>query len=561
MRWTLFLPLLILTALLTGATKPAKELAYKARNPELGIVYRPVDWDRQQWDEVFRDPAPPASWAVMPIGHESCSAITTWWLDGVRNKGLRPAILLDPFLTKQEIERTIDCAVTLGVKRAILDEYVSYQNKNLSRNLCTVVSEARDIYQNAKRKYPGLQIDIDDNWQTWIVELGKGQNASSCGKYPLFEYDQTGISVLSKYGNPANGTCNHPTAQEMREQLIDLKQTVRDYARSGKVFVWQLNQHWYPGGPEVLQVFREMKKVYGWNRFLLFGPTTDNAFLGSWGYSSQGVRQGCAPSGYQWYIPARDYLIKMTEGANSKIIANVPSVASRGTYVNVTGRILSGTQGVAVNNLQLRITAPPGSLQRFQQDLIAPPKARLALLGVRVNIELPHKIKGPANFQLERVQFGRTGSSNNLVVNSEFNNGLNDWFIISTTPVTVANNGTENFLQANSTSNQSISITSTPVFVTPGRSYTVHYDARILNEARNNGYFFVSWYTTKEILRDRLFMTFPDARTVTSTNTPANGNFAFQWRSDEPGIFTVGAFFPGSATLQPALKNNRIEIQ
>jgi hypothetical protein len=56
-------------------------------------------------------------------------------------------------------------------------------------------------------------------------------------------------------------------------------------------------------------------------------------------------------------------------------------------------------------------------------------------------------------------------------------------------------------------------------------------------------------------------MTFPDARTVISTSTPANGNFAFQWRSDEPGIFTVSPFFPGSPALQPAIKNNRIEIQ
>ena len=67
MRWTLFLPLLLLSVFLTGASKPLEESSYKSRNPELGIVYRPIDWDRQQWEEVFRDPTPPASWTVMPI--------------------------------------------------------------------------------------------------------------------------------------------------------------------------------------------------------------------------------------------------------------------------------------------------------------------------------------------------------------------------------------------------------------------------------------------------------------------------------------------------------------
>jgi len=103
MRWILYFPLLLLAAFLTGASGSIDTLAYKARNPELGIVYNPTPWDRTQWNKVFSDPAPPAGWAIMPIGRESCSAITSWWLDGVRGQNLRPAIILDPFLTKQEI--------------------------------------------------------------------------------------------------------------------------------------------------------------------------------------------------------------------------------------------------------------------------------------------------------------------------------------------------------------------------------------------------------------------------------------------------------------------------
>jgi hypothetical protein len=181
MRWTLFLPLLILAALLIGASGPEQRLAYKARNPELGIVYNPRTWDQTQWDQVFNDPNPPAGWAIMPLGTESCSGITSWWLDGVRNQNLRPAILLDPFLTKQQIQSTIDCAYRLGIRRAILDEYISYHHKNLNQNLCAVISDTRDIYQNTKAKYPGMQVDIDDNWQTWMIDLGQGQDGASCG--------------------------------------------------------------------------------------------------------------------------------------------------------------------------------------------------------------------------------------------------------------------------------------------------------------------------------------------------------------------------------------------
>ncbi|MCI0604177.1 hypothetical protein L0156_14355 [bacterium] len=561
MKWTLYLPLLVLGSFLMAAGKPEQQVVYKDRNPELGIVYRPINWDRQQWDEVFRDPAPPASWAIMPIGRESCSALTSWWLAGVRNKGLRPAVLLDPFLTKQEIEKTIDCSVPLGIRRVVLDEYVSYHSKNLKRNLCTVISEARDIYQNAKRKYPSLQVDIDDNWHTWMVDLSRGQAGSSCGSYPYFQYDQTGISVLSKYGNPATGTCGRPTADEMREQLIDSKQTVRDFSKSGKIFVWQLNQYWYPGTSDVLQVLRETKTLYGFNRFLLFGPTTNNDETGNWGYKSSATREGCVSSGYHWYLPARDYLIRMTEGAKSRMKLTLPTVATRGSLIALDGKIVSSGSGVSGKGIELRITPPSDSLQRFERELIAPPKARLALLGVRVNLQLPHKVIGPATFQLERVQFSRTGSSNNLVFNSEFDNGLNDWLIIGTAPVTHGSNGSENYLQGSASANQSISVTSIPVFVSPKRAYTVRFDARILQEARNNGYFFVSWYTTKEVYRDRIFMNFPSARTVAKTNSSSRGRFAFQWQPSDPGFYTVAAFFPGSPSFQPVLKKRRIEIQ
>ena len=561
MRWILYVPLLILAAFLIAAGRPARQSSYANLNAELGIVYRPINWDREQWDEVFNDPNPPVGWAIMPVGRESCTAMTPWWFDGVRRQGLRPGVLLAPFLNKQEIEKTIDCSASLGIRRIILDEYISYHSKNLSRNLCTVVTEAREIYQNAKAKYPGIQFDIDDQWQTWMVDLSRGQSAKSCGAYPYFKYDQAGVSVLSKYGNPATGQCGHPTEREMREQLIDLKPTVRDHSKSGKIFLWQLNQHWYPGTNDVLQLMREAKAMYGWNRFLLFGPTTNDDQFGNWGYRSSATRAGCFPTGYHWYLPARDYMIRMTEGSKSRMTTTLPSVANRGATVTVQGKILSGSTGIPVNDIQLQVTEPPGSLQRFETDVIAPAKARLALIGVRVNLQLPHKVTGPAKFQLERVHFSRSNSSTNLVFNPEFNNGLNDWLIVGTAPVTTGSNGSEKYLQAAASANQSISITSVPAFVSPGKSYRLRFDARILQEARQNGYFFVSWYTTGEIHRDRMFMTFPQPRTIAKTSSAGNGQFIFQWQPFQSGIHNVATFFPGSPAVQPTFKNNRIEIQ
>ena len=561
MRRSMCFLLCLLTPFLFGAGSSTQSI-YQDRNPELGIVYRPVSWDKQQWDEVFRDPAPPAGWAMIPIGRESCTALTSWWLNGVRNKGMRPAALMDPFLTKQEIEKTIDCAVPLGVRRIVLDEYISYHTKNLNRNLCTVINEARDIYQNAKRKYPGLELGINDNWHIWMVDLSKNQAASKCGgSYPYFQYDQTGVSVLSKYGNPATGQCGRPTAAEMREQLIDLRRTVSDYSRTGKIFAWQLNQHWYPQGLETLMLFREMKKLYGYNRFFLFGPTTNDDFYGNWGYNETANRQGCSPGGYNWYLPARDYLVKLIEGKKAQIDLNHPSVGSTNSVVSIQGKIHSGTQGVAVNNLQLLVTPQADSLQRFERELTSPPNARIALIGIRVNLQQQHKIKGAARFILERVLFSRTGSSNNLVLNSEFDRGLQDWVVLGTGSVKAEASGSENYLHGSSTINQSISVTSIPVFVTPNRSYKLRFDARIFEEARNNGYFFVSWYTTKEVRRDYFHMKFPEPTVVAKTNSGSSGNFNFQWKPSDPGFYSVAGFFPGSSAYQPTFRNSHIQIQ
>ncbi len=558
MRWVKKLAVISLAVFLLASFAPSAT-TYRVRNPELGIVYRPNNWDLQQWDEVFRDPNPPMGWVIVPIGRESCSAITSWWRSNAQDRGFKTGILLDPFLTDTEIKKTIDCAVPLGIKRAMLDEYVSYHIKNLGRPVCTVLSELRSIINYVDNRYPSLQFAYDDNWQTWITILGPGQS-DACGSFPYFKADVAGISVLSKYGNPSQNTCDHPTAQEMEEQLIDLKPVVKAYSKSRKIFVWQLNQHWYPGQNETLQLFKQMKRVFGWQRYFLFGPTVDNAQQGEWGYNTRASRNGCFPTGFHWYLPAREYLIQLSEGAKSKIRFQGPGSAPRGTPVSFSGTIESGGNGIPVNRIELQIRPQADALQTFTRDLVAPPKAVYAVIGARVNTQLIHNINDPAQFLLDRAGLFRKGSTTNLIPNSDFNNNLDFWFSISTAPVTVVTNGTEKSVSAICSKQQTISLTSTPAVVIPGRTYTVRFEARILQEARANGYFFVSWNQVSEIKRDRIFMTAPTRRTVAITASRPNGSFFFDYPFADSGGYVVSALFPGSSSFQPSLDSRGIVV-
>ena len=97
----------------------------------------------------------------------------------------------------------------------------------------------------------------------------------------------------------------------MEEQLIDLKPTVKDYSKTGRIFVWQLNQNWYPGGKKVLQLYRWMKPVHGWDRFMLFGPTTEHPTEEGRTDNAAGGSENCNSAGFEWFLPAREYLHKI----------------------------------------------------------------------------------------------------------------------------------------------------------------------------------------------------------------------------------------------------------
>ena len=554
MRLFLFLAFLCVIFLLLPAGGSAAR--YKTRNPELGIVYTPDGWDKQQWERIFQDPGTPVGWAMLPVGHDSCNSIPSWWISGARSAGLRLGIVLDPFLNEGEIKNTIDCAASLGIKRVVLDEYIVYQTKTNHRPLCPVISELRSIYDHVRKNHPGIQFGYDDNWQTWIATLGRDQS-NSCGSYPYFQADFTGISVLSKYSNPSQGNCGHPTIDEMIEQLIDLKPTVKDYSKSGKIFVWQLNQHWYPGGGEVLQFYRQMKRIYGWQRFFLWGPTASSDLNSNWAYTGDARRDGCFATGYQWYLPARDYLIRISEGQKTSIQLNAPESISLGSSISVHGMIKVKT-GVHLDNVQLQFMPPAGSAQSFTTTVTAPSNAHAALVGVRINTQTG--VRGNASFRLDRAQLFETGSSRNLVSNSDFNDGLSNWIIISTVPVDAVTNGGEKSLQASCSTGDDISITSLPILIRGGRSYTVRFDAGLFQESRNNGYFFVAWTNFNEIRRDRLRMNWPVPATILTTSSDPGGNFHFDWQPSDHGVYRLFGFFPGTRQFQPSISEVDVAV-
>ncbi len=515
-------------------------------------MYRPpsVAWDAQQWNAIFQDPAPPMGWAILPVGTERCGGITSSWLNSARGKRLKLAIVFTPFLTTDEMRRTIDCAIPLGFRRAIVDEYISYQKNNKGRPLCTVLSELRSLSSSVKQRYPSFEFLVNDNWHTWMIDLARGQS-SSCGSYPHFRADMTGVSVLSKYRNPVAGGCGHPTSQEMLEQLIDLKPTVKEYSRTGRVFVWQLNQNWYPGGENVLQLFRELRAVYGWERFFLFGPTTEHPTSENWGYNIRGGRENCSSSNYEWYLPARQYLIRIVEGQNPVMTLSGPTSAPRGSNVSLNGRITVGS-GLQTGGIELQYIPPPGSPQSFRRQITAPSGALLAFVGIRVNRELPNPIKAAAHFSVQRAQLFETGSNNNLVNNGEFDDGTGGWLVISTTPVRAVTSGSEKSIEIDAGLNQSVQITSAPIPVQSGRSYIVNFDARIFRESRNGTYFFVSWNKPGEIRRDRFFLNYSLRETLIATSSGADGRFRFSLQPTEVGIYQLFAFFKGSRAYQPA---------
>ncbi|HET6267757.1 MAG TPA: hypothetical protein VFG11_08570 [Acidobacteriota bacterium] len=537
---------------------PLNRVSYQSLNPQLGVVYRQpsIAWDGQQWNAIFRDPNTPVGWAVLPVGNEGCAAIEHDWLQSAKRKGLRLGLLIDPFVSAATTRQIVDCAAPLGFTRAVWDEYVSYQTSTLGRPLCTVVDEVRSTYDAVKARHPAFEFGIDDQWPAWMTQLGKG-TANPCGAFPYFKVDLAGISVLSKYGNPAQKVCGHPTTSEMYEQITDLKPIVSAYSSTGRIFIWELNQNWYPGQEDVLQFFRQLKPIFGWEPFLLFGPTTTLPREENWGYETPGGPQDCASAGYEWYLPARDYLIRISEGRRTSLRIQGPASTSIGSVVTLNGNINTGRG----ETIQLQVKPPNTAIQHFFANLTAPANARFAIVGLRVNSQTAGNVHGVAQFFWDGVSLIRAGRTSNLIFNSNFSDGFAGWLVNATTPVQVVTRGSAKGLAATCSPQQFISITSIPVLISGGKSYTVDFDAAILQEARVNGYFYVGWTTlSDEIRRDRLFMNFPARQTVSSTVTGSNGSFQFSWQPDAPGLYRVFGFYPGTRSYQPAIGSKQIQV-
>ena len=178
-----------------------------------------------------------------------------------------------------------------------------------------------------------------------------------------------------------------------------------------------------------------------------------------------------------------------------------------------------------------------------------------------MNAQLPNPTPGPAHFTVQRVQMYATGGTNNLVSNSEFDSGFSSWIVTGSGAAEVITQGTEKSLSVQASRQQGISVTSLPIVVIPGRSYTVKFDAQVFQESRNGAYFYVSWNNPGEIRRDRMFVTFPRRETLASTNTRSDGTFQFNWRPTQQGIYTLFTYFRGNSSYRPAMAQTSVNVQ
>jgi hypothetical protein len=323
--------------------------------------------------------------------------------------------------------------------------------------------------------------------------------------------------------------------------------------------VWQLNQNWYPGGENVLQLFRQMKNIYGWERFFLFGPTTTHPTSDNWGYKTRGIRENCGSLNYEWYLPAREYLIRISEGRKPLITLQGPREAARNNTIRLNGRITAGS-GIRTGGIELQFIQPPGAPQSFRSQFTAPRGAFVAFVGLRVNTQLPNPIHGPAQFSVQRAQMFESGSNQNLVANGDFNDGLQSWVLASSASVNVTTSGSEKSLDVNASRSQNVTLTSLPIPVIPGRSYIVNFDARLFQESRNNAYFFVGWNNPGELRRDRLFLKWPVRQTLASTTSRSDGRFNFTWQPTETGVYQLFAFFKGTRAYQPVIGSLSVNV-
>jgi hypothetical protein len=251
----------------------------------------------------------------------------------------------------------------------------------------------------------------------------------------------------------------------------------------------------------------------------------------------------------------------MSEGQPSNLRLDGPQTAIRGSRVPLSG-VIKTSGGVQVSNIELQVVPPPGTIRNFTLETKAPGDAILAIAGVRVNSQLPDHTEGPANFALLKAGLYETGKTKNLISNGDFDDDLRNWFVSGNASIRIVADGFGKSLAAQCSTNQSVSVTSLPATVIPGRSYTVSFDSRIFEEGRNSGYFFVAWLALNdEVRRDRFFMKFPDRQTIASTSSRSDGRFSFDWTPQETGAYSLFAFFQGTRSIQPSISRLNINVQ
>ena len=96
----------------------------------------------------------------------------------------------------------------------------------------------------------------------------------------------------------------------------------------------------------------------------------------------------------------------------------------------------------------------------------------MAFVGVRVNSQLEDPIKDPVHFWLQRAQLFEEGSNQRSCKRWEIDHGTNGWVILGTTPARVITSGSEKSLEVQANKNQTMQISSLPIQIRGGRTYS-----------------------------------------------------------------------------------------
>ena len=171
-----------------------------------------------------------------------------------------------------------------------------------------------------------------------------------------------------------------------------------------------------------------------------------------------------------------------------------PNRTASGKLTDAVGAPLGGVP------ISVAYTPANGSPSTYQLAGVAPAGAVQATLGFRINTDYPaawpaYWFAGPvaSNISVYQFSYVQSGSTNNLVPNSNFSSGGQGWTQQGQSQIVVSDRGSGQMVQVVATAAQSAMLDSSPFSVTGGDSFDVEISARVPPASVGSGYFFLAF--------------------------------------------------------------------